>query len=551
MVGSSLPAPTTAPTQAGSEQQQPDFLGPAYLLEWMETQHSCSRRRFASVQELRDDIQRHDKESGLTPRRRLLVVRGLPAEYLETLSELLDVDAGFVEAHAGRRSYRPLGRRRRDGAAGHARSACFEYPELSTASKGLGADMKSDVAGEHLHAISDDDVAVFCRASLWQCVKADILLLDCPEWVGKHRPSDLNQVLAAATSTEGDMSDFESLLYHNLVEEWRSNPQGDADICALIQDVAVHQWTEFFDIISPHISPSTNQMTALFWKAQESLERNLSSAELYERSLRTSSAYSPPPYSPASDWASLLSRLSRRVSLLSHLAPISNPNLDSIITSILPPPLSNPLTKTKSIPPTELIPRRRRRHRPTNTPSSSADDENKHALDRVSYMGGILLPLSIVSSILSMSDPFGPTGPLFYVFWAAGVPLVLVAILIIYADSIRKAEVWIEVASTGSPATDTNNEKQGRAEMPDLEGQGFRIAALGKGEDEDADGVEEMGEDSFDEPAMMVEKLFKDAGSRKWQREQLGWGGACKTALRIYKLKKGKPPNWVRHGRTA
>ncbi|KAI1656570.1 hypothetical protein F4813DRAFT_363667 [Daldinia decipiens] len=550
-------------TQANLEQQKLDLLGPAYALEWTGSQHDCSRRHFRSAEELRTDIQKQEKEpQRFEPQRRLLVLRELPVDYVQVLRDLLDIDAGFIDAHISRLRYRPLVRRRRDHGATQTRFVRFEYPELLTAPKGLTTDVKrvssatgSRTRGEDnveespLHVISDDGEGVlFCRASLWQCAKANVLLLDRPTWTERYRSSDPGQVIATTGLADGGVSIFESLLYYGLAEEWGENSYEDTDIRALVQDIAVNQWAEFFDMVSSNISPGMDRMTALYWQVQESLERNLSSAELCERSLQGTSSPSLTPYSPKSDWESLLSRLNRHVSLLNHLAPISthSPNPSPIITgSIVPPPPQKQPFTTRNIPPSEMIPRHRH-NRSGN--SSSADDQNKHALDRVSYMGGILLPLSIVSSILSMSDPFGPTGSMFYVFWAAAVPLVLVAILIIYADSIRKAEVWIEVASNGSNTGigDASEEKP----ETDLEGQalpynGFGIAALGRGER----GEEEMGTDSFDEPAMMVEKLFKDAGSRKWQKKQLGWGGACMTALHIYKLKK--PPSWVRHGKTA
>lgn len=181
-------------------------------------------------------------------------------------------------------------------------------------------------------------------------------------------------------------------------------------------------------------------------------------------------------------------------------------------------------------------------------------------------MGGVLLPLSIVSSILSMSDPFNPGGSQFFVFWAVSIPLVFITILIIYADSIRKAEVWIEVASNaGSADSEKKDEEEGGKEgvaMPEFGGGvGLRrriarteaslpVNVMAQCESDDGYGYE-----GWDEPpGMMVERMFKNAGKKKWRKEQLGWMGACKAVFRIYKLKKGRPPNWqtnVRRGNTV
>ncbi len=74
-------------------------------------------------------------------------------------------------------------------------------------------------------------------------------------------------------------------------------------------------------------------------------------------------------------------------------------------------------------------------------------DGNQRALDRLSYLGGVLIPLPIVSGILSMGDTYGPDGGRFYIFWAAAVTLAVFTVFLIYADTIRKAEVWFEIAA--------------------------------------------------------------------------------------------------------
>ncbi|KAJ4306927.1 hypothetical protein N0V88_000299 [Collariella sp. IMI 366227] len=74
-------------------------------------------------------------------------------------------------------------------------------------------------------------------------------------------------------------------------------------------------------------------------------------------------------------------------------------------------------------------------------------DENQRALDRLSYLGGVLVPLPIVASVLSMGETYGPGGEKFYMFWAVALPLSALTVLLIYADTIRKAEVWVEIGS--------------------------------------------------------------------------------------------------------
>lgn len=75
---------------------------------------------------------------------------------------------------------------------------------------------------------------------------------------------------------------------------------------------------------------------------------------------------------------------------------------------------------------------------PTQEQIGSHDAEAKRSLDRLAYLGGILLPLSIFAGIFSMAGDFGPGGSKFYVYWAVTLPLCVIILVIIYADTIRK-----------------------------------------------------------------------------------------------------------------
>lgn len=507
-------------------------------------------------------------------KRRLFVIQGLPTDYLQVLKDVLNISAPFVDAHIGRRSYTPLPlvrRSRHSGFEAESTFACFDYPELlasantdTQAPLAHAAGTGVDVVGEPpAHTISPDgEVAMFCRASVWRSGKADVLLLDRPAWTrpssyfrkARYRTPNPNHNASVASNTEkangagtssdtlhsgypsrsNEMPSFETLLFESLQEECVYTKE--TDTLSLVEDIAIQQWTEFFDALSTDLPSGTTETTALYWQVQKSLERNLNSSEFYDKLIRASRT-------STSDWKSFLSRFSRWTSLQSQLSHIA-------ATIQLPP--SSLTTQPSTITSAALLPQ-------TACRSANSEEQNKHSLDRVSYMGGVLLPLSIVSSILSMSDPFNPGGNMFYVFWAASVPLVFITILIIYADSIRKAEVWIEVASSSSSSGGAAESEKPEVSTPELEAavpysetvhvgacptERVGIAALGE---------REGAPEEYDEPAMMVEKLFKETGNRKWKKEQLGWLGACKAVFRIYKLKKGRPPNWAvngRHGRT-
>lgn len=592
--------------RGGLEQQKLDLLGPAYVLE-QTGQQQFSRRRIINAEELRDSItqRRSDEPSEVehVHARRLFVIQGLPAEYLQVLRDTLDIDPRFVDAHASRRSYRPRIRRRRiqdGGAANSTSSACFEYPELlssrhvppnlaGTTKQTPGLDGDDAMGKPPARVISaNGDVAVFCRASLWLCPEADVLLLDRPVETrppsrpenNPYRSSELSRASTIGevnefrndtfpNSNNNQTASFETLLYENLAEEWREEPDRDA-LRSLIEDIVIHQWNELFEAHSADLTPGAVEATALYWQMQRCLEKNLSSSESYDKSLYASSS---PPSSASSDWESLLSRLARLASLSRQLAAPP-----SVATAAVELPAPNqPPTQPRSAASAAaaaaaydpLIPQRN-----NSSSSASSAEKNQHSLDRVSYMGGVLLPLSIVSSILSMSDPFGPGGSMFFVFWAVSVPLVFVTVFVIYADSIRKAEVWIEVAAAGGggggggAGSDVENPEDlgphehgynrtapysATVQLPVVEPKAGRVMGMAAlGEDySNHPGVDE----SFDEPSMMAEKMFrKGSGSRRrWQKQQLGWKGACLTAFQLYRLKKGRPPSWggnVRRERT-
>ncbi|KAI0833008.1 hypothetical protein F5Y06DRAFT_290357 [Hypoxylon sp. FL0890] len=546
----------TRTIEMSSEQQQLDLLGPAYLLEWNHEQQHIFRRRLNSAEEMRASIPQQREEILRT--RRLFVIQGLPRDYLQVLKDVLGVDARFLDAHIGRRSYHPLPlmRRSREDMVIKSTFACFDYPELLVSAKTDGPPPSAPAAGTGVDVVGDPPVhtislkgelAMFCRASLWQGDKGDVLLLDRPTWTrpssGIHKaryrtpsPSSTEKANGAGdscntlhseyASSSNEIPSFETLLYESLKEERVYDCH--IDTLSLIEDIAIHQWTEFFEALSTDLPSGTAETTALYWQVQKSLEQNLSNSEFHDKLTHSSS-------SSTSTWQSFLSRLSRRTSFQSQINPI--------VTNIQLPSSSlktEPSTMTTTAVPPQTAPR-----------NSNSEEQNQHSLDRVSYMGGFLLPLSIVSSILSMSDPFSPGGSMFWVFWAVSVPLVFITILIIYADSIRKAEVWIEVASSSA-----GSEKPEGAGLSNVELEAGvpysetvnvvptttkRVAIPAFGEEGELE--------EYNEPTMMVERLFKETGNRKWKKQQLGWLGACKAVFRIYKLKKGRPPNWAMNGR--
>lgn len=416
--------------------------------------------------------------------RPLLVLRGLAPAFLRALLDApLGVDARFVEAHAARRRYR---RSREPAAAPAPAPAQWNYPEL------VGGFAQAIWAGQEaalpivgasggraaLRAVSDceDLAAVECRASVWAAERVDVLFLDKPVWGdpgGLLRKASRRKGTESVTTlverrvddddeTEGkgwgasnteDEEEVQSL--EEALQETMSTcafARGGSNVRDILAQTVYDKWLDFFEVLTPRQSPLVVDGTSLEWRALQALEGNLDTAKWLAR---TASRPSQLP-----DWASLIQRLRDRTALLATI-PTAAPAAASPHQ-----PKRQPL-HADNLPTMPLpVPRRRRRRPqralpPPPPPASPAGgDENQRSLDRVTYLGGILLPISIVCSVLSMNDDFEPGQRLFWVFWAAAVPLTLLTFVIIYADKLRGSQVWVEVESLGGAGSSAEGDQK-------------------------------------------------------------------------------------------
>lgn len=386
-------------------------------------------------------------------RRPLLTICGLPPELAGVLLDApIGIDAAFLEAQAtGLRA-----RRRR--AAGCA--ATWDYPDLVTGFRRAVCSSWShllpvDFAGRAVvRSVSDgeDLAAVFCRASLWTAREADVLLLGERVGGGEGRRSLLRRarrkiaVLVAPQKGKRDESghagvmDGEEMpgLEDSIQEAMRVD--GDDGLMDVLEEAVYERWLDFLDVLTPRQYPVICDGISLEWQVLKALEANLEMSRTLTR--RGRRERTQPTVLVRPDWAGLIRRLQLRVALLPtipigsalrHRGSSSSPKRKA--RDKTPPNNQSPAgVPLPCLPP---------RYPPTKeTPS----DENHRALDRVTYLGGVLLPISIVSSILSMNEDFEPGQPLFWVFWAAAVPLTALTVVVIYADKLRRAEVWEEVS---------------------------------------------------------------------------------------------------------
>jgi hypothetical protein len=152
-------------------------------------------------------------------------------------------------------------------------------------------------------------------------------------------------------------------------------------------------------------------------------------------------------------------------------------------------------------------------------------DANARSLDRIAYLGGLLLPLTVVSGILSIESSYGPEGSSFWVFWLASGLCSILALLVIYADHLRTLDVWMEVAA--SEILDLDHNKR------------FEANRTPRRREYHSSGDPERGEAKLttasDGGVYVVQHRGDGTRGRMWRRRELGWAGAMKKMCGWYR----------------
>ncbi|KAL0941041.1 cysteine protease domain-containing protein [Colletotrichum truncatum] len=526
----------------------PETGSSAYVLDW--EGGTCRQRLLSRAEDLLGES---------VGRRRLTIIQGLPLDLVQVLRDSLGVSPGFLEAHAGRRRYRPVTQDNGES------FVSFEYPELVKVHQAaIGPDLgykpsarQSDLVDvmdeAPFYSMSRDGQAViFCHASLWMGSKADILFLDRPIW---HDPSSqlrkARRPLSVARSwqTKIDESQHDGTsvwnvliaegdelpgLEDSLLRTFRHTNVTRQTLPGLLCNAVYGKWADFFETLPSHSQPESLQDATLFWQATESLEQNLDVA------------HDPaPPIIHHPDWRRLLERLQRRVTIsrLTTTAPQTSwlPSTQGLTTA-------QPQTRG-----TGMLDKTSRAYPVADRDWLGEKEMDQRALDRVTYLGGILLPFSIVSAILSMNDEYSPNAPRFWVFWAASIGAAILCLFIIYLDRLRCLEVYFEI-SAADTIESIFASGDGKARVYSSNGLGsasmlpsrLRLPSRWNTEmlvDMPQPGVGDMEvvADSAVNPTMIVQQCRDGSRPKAWQRGELGWGGAFKKVIGYYRWRGGMP----------
>ncbi|KAJ6440771.1 manganese iron superoxide dismutase, binding site [Purpureocillium lavendulum] len=285
-----------------------------------------------------------------------------------------------------------------------------------------------------------------------------------------------------------------------------------------------------------HCTASSSSPPSLpsLWAAMAALEQNLDEARHLARQGRVLEAVSP------SAWGDLLQRVQARVHLAQMPGAYPPPS---------PPPASSSPSPSSSSSPSSMVPAgaaaaageagargetslgsgsRAARGAIEGTTRGAGDDLiDERSLDRIAYLGGLLLPVTVVAGVLSIEGDYGPEGSNFWVFWVASLVASAAALLVIYADQLRSLEVWLEVPDD----VDADDQLQQhhhhhhhqRQDEAAVEAQVLGAAANGT---------------TVRPAARYLVQRWQDGSARRtWRRDRLGWGGAVKKMSGYYRWK--------------
>ncbi|KAL4732601.1 hypothetical protein ACLX1H_001619 [Fusarium chlamydosporum] len=363
----------------------------------------------------------------------------------------------------------------------------WEFPETEIRKKRT-EESDTEIKEKDDDSDTDRDEGIrICRASFMIKERLPILLLDgLPFRLSSrpYRPSRIPSNTVPDRSKQGKRppkrSELEDSLWQALVD---LRPIED-----LVAELIYDTWLQKLDSLPPLGSDSVDVQ----WTIARALETNADTTRSMERRGEFSSI-------TFTDWANLAERLQRRI----HLS----------VTVALQAHAQQAQDEPK--------------------------DANARSLDRIAYLGGLLLPLTVVSGILSIESSYGPGGSSFWVFWLASGLSSLIALLVIYADHLRTLDVWMEVAANEILDLDHNKK--------------FQANRTPRRREYHSNGDPERGEAKLttasDGGVYVVQHRGDGTRGRTWRKRELGWLGAMKKMSGWYRW-RGSPglefrmPGW-------
>lgn len=465
--------------------------------------------------------------------RPVYVVRGLPSKFLDEMGRCMGIDRSFVDAHAARGCYRP------GQVPGQVTWAHWEYPELVTD----GADGVAEPEAPSKTSLTSLDLmcepvvvplghgnlsVVLRRVSLWLSERRVVIFLDRTHqgdqvWKRSRRQVSVTKSLPGMAKDKYQwetqlpqqraLPAIEESLYASF--EAGGSAMEDGIESALLGAVYKH-WLELFEALpEPGAECYRTSGGRVMWQMLQALEQNVQMGR----------------FSGVKEtrWDGLLRRLERTAGFTARSIPASQDAAPKEDTGEKVPPA----------PGTEL----------SNDQGNLLDWEkfNRHSIDRITYLGGIMLPLTVVSGILGIEGRYGPEGTQFWVFWVAAFVSSAICLFIIYLDQLRSLDVWFEVAAGDAVEALFPQEASGLSQQREdsLQAAGHPPRRVYSNRHGDI-AVEEGGKlhhlTSSSSSGRVRRAVWVESGGeggKAWKREALGWGGAMKKSVGYYRFKGG------------
>ena len=490
----------------------------------------------------------------------MYIVHGLPTDFLDVIGECMGIDKAFVEAHAARKAYWP-----KDVVEDEVTWVHWEYPELVTHVDGMRDQSEKpgmsssapDVMSQPLVMPVDNAglSVAFRRVSMWIDELGFVLLMDTPLW--KDQALSLAkrcQVLAARSHprrglmslrvpgswvTQGQQQETLPSLEERLYKAIKRYGEEDDKEELLVEPLVYWKWRELFARLPPPDSRCYSAGGgALLWQMMQSMEQNLQ-------------AFKEGAHLGNGDeiWNDLLKRLQRTLDFATRVT-FTNQGT----------------TRNKAVPSKQILEESQENPMPEaileGTYSQGElpawEQMNRRSLDRITYLGGILLPLTVVSGILGIEGRYGPEGTQFWVFWIASFVSSSICLFIIYLDQLRGLDVWFEVTANDAVEAVFQRypgalpyQRESRVESVQVGGVASSASGValprvfsnrnGRVAVEEGGKLHYLTSSGSSGRARRTIWFDKSKGSRRntWKKGSLGWGGAVKKAMGYYRFKGG------------
>ena len=482
----------------------------------------------------------------------LYVVRGLPSKLLDQMGPHMGINRSFIDAHAARKCFHPR------QIPAQVAWAHWEYPELVT-DEPEGMMEPGGSSQAHLDALdlmSEPAVAlmdqkgprvVFRRVSLWHSGRKVIVFLDRAHQEGDRQWKKLRSQVSVTTLLVKDLYAWETRppqhksilgIEESLLASFETwGPIMDDDIEWVLRNSVYGHWLELFGALpEPKFGePYSTAGSHLLWLMLQALEQNAQMGMLSGAGSKT--------------WDHLLRRLERTAQFIARDMGVKEDLRKQIETeerdAYVPHKQTPPKVATDG----------------ANDQNNIIDWErfNQRSIDRIAYLGGILLPLTVVSGILGIEGRYGPEGTQFWVFWVSAFVSSSICLFIIYLDQLRSLDIWFEITANEAletlfqqnPSSLSHQQESGAGESVQTGGNlGDSVGNPRRRVYSNQNGdiaVEERGKlHHLTNPSssgrvrrtVWVENP-KGSGGKVWKRESLGWGGAVKKTMGYYRFRGG------------